>query len=57
MYKIILNIKNLDEVSLASVAARYLINHPEKEDVVLQYNDRVTFFVKRNKSSISVWEQ
>lgn len=56
-HKIILNIKNLNDGFLAALAAKYLINLPEREDAILQYNDRVIYYVKRNKASISVWEQ
>lgn len=58
MIKLILNTKDNTNLILASRAADYLVNNPEKQDAILVYGDDVaTFYVKRNKASISVWEQ
>lgn len=57
-HRIILNIKNMENVTLAARAARYLIDKPESTDALLDYGDgQVLIYARRNKASISVWEQ
>jgi len=58
--KIILNLKDDDNIILASRAGRYLIENADKKDALLMYGEApvlASFYVVRNKASISVWEQ
>ena len=59
MVKFILNLKNIGNTVLAGRAAQYLMTHTEKADAILQYGEPVMteFYVKRNQSGVSVWEQ
>lgn len=57
--RIILHLIN-DSGILAIRAARHLLEQPEKDDALLEYgdsNDPPTFYAKRNKHSVTVWEQ
>ncbi len=42
---------------LAARALHWLVSNPEKKDAILSYEDSVTFYVRRNKSSISVFQE
>lgn len=58
MIRIILNLKNPDSsFVLAGRAGQYLVDNPEKNDALLEYGGIKMFYAKRNKKSISVWEQ
>jgi hypothetical protein len=58
--RVILNLADgLKNDILALRAARWLMDHPDRSDAILQYgdsNDPPTMYAKRNKASISVWE-
>ncbi|EQA96884.1 hypothetical protein [Sphingobium baderi] len=58
--RIILNIEDWSNATLAVRAARYLIDNPEKSDCLLEYGDSSrppSFWAKRGKGSIIVYEQ
>ena len=56
--RIIINLKDgSDNRILAIRAAGHLIEHPEKADALMEYENGVRMWVRRNKASISVWEQ
>jgi hypothetical protein len=58
MHRLILNINGTENAYLALRAARYLIDNPNSANALLDYGDgQVLMWAKRNKSSISVWEQ
>ena len=57
MIRITMNLIDPSNGILGLRAAQYLIDKPEKTDALLEYGDSVTFYAKRNKASISVWEQ
>lgn len=56
--KIILHIKDDSDGTLALRAARYLVENPEKPDVILQYGGEggPVCFARRNKTSITAYE-
>lgn len=58
--RIILNIEDWSNATLAVRAARYLIDNPEKPDCLLEYgdsNNAPRMWAKRGKSAIIVYEQ
>lgn len=61
MIRIIINLKEgSEQYGLAMRAARYMVERPDKQDALLDYGDSnhpPRFYVRRNKASISVWEQ
>ena len=57
MIRITMNLIDVSNGILGLRAVQYLIDKPEKADVLLEYGDNILFYAKRNKASISVWEQ
>ena len=57
MDKVILNIRNVDNIALAARAAKFRLERPERIDALLDYENVARDYVKQNKKSISVWEQ
>jgi len=58
--RVILNIEDWSNATLAVRAARYLIDNPKKPDCLLEYgdsNDPPRMWAKRGKGSIIVYEQ
>lgn len=58
--RIILNIEDWSNATLAVRAARYMLDNPEKPDALLEYGDSNNpprFWAKRGKSAIIVYEQ
>ena len=58
--RIILNIEDWSNATLAVRAARYMLDNPEKPDALLEYGDSnnpPSFWAKRGKSAIIVYEQ
>ncbi|WDA36386.1 hypothetical protein [Sphingobium sp. YC-XJ3] len=57
--RIILNIEDWGNATLAVRAARYLIDNPEKPDCLLEFESSSSprMWAKRGKSAIIVYEQ
>lgn len=58
--RIILNIEDWSNATLAVRAARYLIDNPDKSDCLLEYaygGNPPRMWAKRGKSAIIVYEQ
>lgn len=62
--KLIFHLKNTNSGIVAMRAAKFLLERPDREDALLEYTtsfmyDEVkhSFYVKRNKASITVWQQ
>ena len=58
--RIILNIEDWSNATLAVRAARFLIDNPERTDCLLEYGDSKDpprMWAKRGKGSIIVYEQ
>lgn len=57
--RIILNLKDKNSILLAGRAGLYLLERPEQLDSLLSYGNEnnIRFYARRNKKSISVWEQ
>lgn len=58
--RIILNIEDWSNATLAVRAARYLIDNPDKADCLLEYGDSDNpprMWARRGKSAIIVYEQ
>lgn len=58
MRKIIFNC-HPDNLTTATRAAKWLLARPEQKDAIMAYGEgknEVAFYVKRNKESITIWE-